>query len=70
MTEKKKSKSCAMRQKPAPSEASTIGTYAERYAAGKALRDACPRKVYAAWKTPAGPPGPGPVDSLFLRFNR
>jgi len=27
---------------------------AERYAAGKALRDACPRTSHAAWKSPAG----------------
>jgi uncharacterized protein (DUF2252 family) len=26
----------------------------ERFAAGKALRDACPRKAHAAWKPPAG----------------
>ena len=27
---------------------------AERYAAGKALRKACPRESHAAWKAPAG----------------
>ncbi|MBS1213733.1 MAG: hypothetical protein H6R26_2350 [Proteobacteria bacterium] len=58
MTEQKKSKAGAMRQKPAPSEASTTGTYAERYAAGKALREVCPRKAHAAWKAPAGRPDP------------
>ena len=26
--------------------------------AGKALRDACPRKAHAAWKAPAGRPDP------------
>ena len=33
-------------------------TYAERYAAGKALRDACPRKAHARWSAPAGRPDP------------
>jgi uncharacterized protein (DUF2252 family) len=28
-------------------------TYAERYADGKALREACPRQAHAAWKPPA-----------------
>ena len=28
---------------------------AERYAAGKALREACPREAHAGWKAPAGP---------------
>jgi hypothetical protein len=35
-----------------------MGTYAERYAAGRALREACPRKAHAAWKAPAGRPDP------------
>jgi len=29
-----------------------LGTYAERYAAGKALREACPRSEHAIWKAP------------------
>ncbi len=33
-------------------------TYAERYAAGKALREACPRNSHAAWKAPADRPDP------------
>jgi len=33
-------------------------SFEERLAAGKALRDACPRKAHAAWKTPAGRPDP------------
>lgn len=28
-------------------------SYAERYAASKALRDICPRDAHAAWKAPA-----------------
>ena len=32
---------------------SSAGTFAERYAAGKALRDACPRSSHAAWKAPS-----------------
>jgi uncharacterized protein (DUF2252 family) len=43
----------AVDQKPAPPKGTTVMTYAERYAAGKALREACPRKVHAAWKTPS-----------------
>jgi len=29
-------------------------SFEERLAAGKALRDACPRKAHAIWKAPAG----------------
>ena len=50
MIEKKKSK-------PAPPETHPARTtYAERYAAGKALRETCPRQAHAAWKAPAGRP--------------
>ncbi len=38
------------------SEAPAAGSYAERYAAGKALRQKCPRAAHAGWKTPAGRP--------------
>ena len=31
-------------------------SYAERYAAGKALRETCPRKAHAGWKPPANRP--------------
>jgi len=58
MTEARRSKPGALRQKSAPPEAHTMGTYAERYAAGRALREACPRKAHAAWKAPAGRPDP------------
>jgi uncharacterized protein (DUF2252 family) len=37
---------------------SAARTYAELYAAGKALRDACPRTAHAAWKLPAHRPDP------------
>ncbi len=46
MTESKKSKPLAK----------NLRSYAERYAAGKALRETCPRKAHAAWKAPAGRP--------------
>ena len=39
--------------KPAPPEVRTVATYAERYAAGKALRETCPRKSHAVWKAPS-----------------
>ncbi len=39
--------------KPAPPEMRAVTTYAERYAAGKALRETCPRKAHAAWKAPS-----------------
>src|SRR5512142_1073815 len=32
--------------------------FRDRIAAGKALREACPRKGHAAWKAPAGRPDP------------
>jgi uncharacterized protein (DUF2252 family) len=38
--------------------AHTVGTFKERYAAGKALRVACPRDAHAGWKPPAGRPDP------------
>jgi uncharacterized protein (DUF2252 family) len=37
---------------PAPVVHST-GTFKERYAAGKALRETCPREAHAAWKAPS-----------------
>ncbi len=56
MKRTKKSKPGAQGTKPLPPETRTIGTYAERYAAGKALRDACPRSAHAVWKPPADRP--------------
>jgi uncharacterized protein (DUF2252 family) len=37
--------------------ANVARTFTERYAAGKALRDACPREAHAVWKAPRGRPG-------------
>jgi len=34
------------------------GTFKERYAAGKALREACPRDAHATWTSPLGRPDP------------
>lgn len=34
--------------------ANAARTFKERYAAGKALREACPREAHALWKAPAG----------------
>jgi uncharacterized protein (DUF2252 family) len=58
MTEKKGSNPGASRKKPAAPETRTVMTYAERYAAGKALRQDCPRTAHAAWKAPKGRPDP------------
>ena len=43
---------------PAASEKPVLMTYAERYAAGKALRESCPRNAHAGWKAPAHRPDP------------
>ncbi|NWF83669.1 MAG: DUF2252 domain-containing protein [Bryobacteraceae bacterium] len=42
------------RRKPSPPGSTASRTYAERYAAGKALRESCPRNAHARWKAPAG----------------
>ncbi len=42
------------RRKAAPPSATAGRTYAERYAAGKALRESCPRKAHAGWKAHVG----------------
>jgi uncharacterized protein (DUF2252 family) len=52
----KRAKSGEARQKTARREARPSMLYAERYAAGKALREACPRAAHAAWKAPARRP--------------
>jgi uncharacterized protein (DUF2252 family) len=36
----------------------SAGTYKEQYAAGKALRDSCPRRSHAAWSPAASRPDP------------
>ena len=56
MAKTNRSKPGALRGKPAPPEAHVATTYAERYAAGRALRERCPRKGHAGWKAPAGRP--------------
>ena len=40
-------------QRLAPPKVRTVMTYAERYATGKDLRERCPRKAHAAWKSPS-----------------
>jgi hypothetical protein len=42
-----------MIRKASPHEVAALRTYDERYAAGKALREVCPRKAHAGWKAPA-----------------
>jgi len=39
-------------------ETTTPKTFKDRYAAGKALREKCPRDAHASWKPPAGRPDP------------
>jgi uncharacterized protein (DUF2252 family) len=52
----KRSDQSVSSRKPAPPAVNVEMTYAERYAAGKALREKCPRQSHAAWKTPANRP--------------
>ena len=54
MSRTKGSKPGASRQKPAPPKLRIESSYAERYAAGKALREACPRQAHAGWKALTG----------------
>jgi uncharacterized protein (DUF2252 family) len=56
MVQTNNSKQGSSRQKPAPPEPSPVRSYAERYAAGKALRETCPRKYHAGWKAPVNRP--------------
>jgi uncharacterized protein (DUF2252 family) len=42
----------AVEREPAVPKVRGVMTYAERYAMGKVLRERCPRKAHAAWKTP------------------
>jgi len=44
--------------KPTAKVANFPGTYKERYAAGKAMREACPREAHASWKPAADRPDP------------
>jgi uncharacterized protein (DUF2252 family) len=41
-----------------PRQADRPKTHAELYAAGKALRTACPRELHGTWKAPVGRPDP------------
>jgi uncharacterized protein (DUF2252 family) len=43
----------AVDQRLAPPKVRTVVTYAELYGTGKALRERCPRKAHAAWKSPS-----------------
>src|SRR5208337_5627175 len=43
---------------PGPPKVRTLRAYAEICAAGKALRDKCPRTSHAEWKAPRGRPDP------------
>src|SRR3982750_2139892 len=42
--------------KAAVPEQALTGTFKERYAAGKALRESCPREAHANWKGPRNRP--------------
>jgi len=55
MSRMKKSRTRAAK---APTVDNAARTFKERYAAGKALREACPREAHAAWKRPPGRPTP------------
>jgi uncharacterized protein (DUF2252 family) len=58
MAEKKKPGVATAGRKAATSVARSATTFKERYAAGKALRDVCPREAHAIWKAPKGRPNP------------
>jgi uncharacterized protein (DUF2252 family) len=58
MAETKKPKPGAAGDKPAVPVECSKGTFNERYAAGKALRETCPRNAHAIWKPPRDRPDP------------
>ena len=58
MNKTKKPKQGAANIKPTVTAVSFSGTYKERYAAGKALRSACPRNAHAIWKPSSDRPDP------------
>ena len=63
VTTRKHPAASSKRQDPAPPAPGVEGqgpTRKEQYAAGKALRESCPRDAHAAWKA-ASPAGPAPV---------
>jgi hypothetical protein len=56
VTARKRSATSSERKAPAPSSLAVKApgpTRREHYAAGKALRETCPRQAHAAWKPPA-----------------
>ena len=55
VTMRKRSATSSKRETPAPSSPAIKApgpTRTEHYAAGKALRESCPRQAHAAWKPP------------------
>jgi len=48
-----KKASAPVKKAAAPAKGPVIMHYVDRYAAGKALRESCPRKAHAGWKAPA-----------------
>jgi len=58
MNQKKSPQPGAANAKPSVPVVSSAKTFKERYAAGKALREVCPRDAHAPWKPPAGRPEP------------
>jgi uncharacterized protein (DUF2252 family) len=57
MSAPKRSKQAQPRHSETIPDERKLRTYAERYAAGKALRDRCPRQSHAGWKAPKRRPG-------------
>jgi hypothetical protein len=54
---RRRSATSSKRDTPAPSSPAVNApgpTRKEHYAAGKALRESCPRQAHAAWKPPQG----------------
>jgi uncharacterized protein (DUF2252 family) len=58
MNKTKKPRSRVAAGKPPLPVMCSAGTYKERYAAGKAMRDACPRNSHAVWKPSKDRPDP------------
>ncbi len=58
MADTKRTKPMAPVSEPTVPVARSGGTLKERYAAGKALRETCPREAHAGWKSPRDRPDP------------
>jgi uncharacterized protein (DUF2252 family) len=58
MAERKRPMPGAAGKKVAIPEMRSAGTFTERYAAGKAMRQICPRNAHAIWKSPRNRPEP------------